>query len=625
MQITINGNVYNFEQGQTILDVARANNIDIPSLCHDEKVQPAGACGLCVVEAEGIPRLLRACSTQAKDGMVISAESERVGKSRKTALELLLSDHTGDCRAPCSLACPAETDCQGYVKLMAEGDYAGAVKIIKERLPFPSSIGRVCPHPCEDACRRQLVEEPISICFLKGFAGDNVTVAAPEAAPDTGKKVAIIGGGPKGLTAAYFLRQSGHAVTVYECMPEMGGALRYGIPEYRLPKDVLRKEIEEIRQTGVEFMNNTQIGISEEMHRQYGLGPRLTLEDLRTNFDAVVAAGGAGLSVPLRCPGEELPGVIGGAVFLTDIAVGNPVDIKGKNVAVVGGGNTAMDACRTAVRLGAASVCVIYRRTRAEMPAEDIEITEAEEEGVVFKYLVTPLEILGSRHVEKLRLQVMQLGEPDASGRRSPVAVEGREELLEVDVVIAAIGQKPNLNPGFGLSGLAQTKWGTVVADEKTFETNIKGVFAIGDLTNKGADIAVSAIGEGRRAAEVVDRYLRGENLVADIEVLVKDEKTAEDLADREKAPRAKMPHRAACERNRDFGEVNLGFQNDEAQREAKRCLECGCAAYKDCKLLNYANRYNADPLRFCGEKRRRETETTRLRRNPDKCILCGL
>ncbi|MCL2054010.1 MAG: FAD-dependent oxidoreductase [Oscillospiraceae bacterium] len=618
IKINIDGRDIYGSQGQTILAVAAENGVAIPTLCHDERVEIYGSCGICAVEAEGIPKLLRACATLAKDGMVIKTNTERVLKNRKTVLELLLSDHTGDCLPPCTLACPAQTDCQGYVKLIANGKYKEALKLIKEKIPLPSSIGRVCPHPCEEACRRQLVEEPISIAALKRFAGDlelggNGDTAA-EAKPPSGKKAAVIGGGPGGLTAAYFLKLYGHDVTIYEAMPHMGGMLRYGIPEYRLPKAILQEEIDNIEKMGVNFINNTKIG------------ENLTLESLRESFDSVIVAVGAWSGMGLRCPGDELDGVLGGIDFLREVAL-NGVDdsFKGKKVAVVGGGNSAMDACRTAVRLGALEVYNIYRRTKNEMPAEEIEIIEAEEEGVIFKNLTNPLEILGEGgRVKSIKLQIMELGAPDASGRRAPVPVPGKEENIEVDIVISAIGQR--LNPA-GFETLDATKWGTLAADENTFRTNIDDVFAIGDATNKGADIAVSAIGEAKRAAEMVDRHLKGERLEYNPPYLVKTEKTADDFSDYEKKPRVKVSERAAAERRNDFLEINPCFTEDEAKKEASRCLECGCLDYFECKLINYANKYGVQPEKYSGKLHSRpiEDDIPKIRRTPDKCVLCGL
>ena len=614
--VTINGKVCKAEEGKTILEIASANGIEIPTLCHHSSVKKYGACGICLVEAEKSPKLMRACSTVAMDGQIINTESDRVIRARKVALELLMSDHDGDCKGPCSLNCPAGTDCQGYVKKIAEGDNFAAVEIIKEKLPLPASIGRVCPHPCEKACRRTNVEEPISIAYLKYYAADKVhsegkSVVAVKSA-QTGKKVGIIGGGPAGLTAAYFLAAKGHSVTICDAMPKMGGMLRYGIPQYRLPKEILDKEIDEIASLGVEMKNNFKIG------------RETTFEDFCNKYDAVIVAIGAWKSMGIGCLGEDLEGVWGGIDFLRNVSLGIDTNI-GKNVAVVGGGNTAMDACRTAVRLGAENVYVIYRRTEKEMPAEKIEIAEAKEEGVTFKFLTNPAEIIGENgKVTKVKLQVMELGEPDASGRRSPVPVEGKFEILDVDTVISAIGQKVNVE---GFEALELNKRGIISADEYTFRTSNPKVFAVGDATNKGASIAIAAIGEANKAADVVDSFLKG-NIVPYVAPFVSERTvTKEMFEDKEVIPRAVMPCRPAEERRNDFKEVNLGFSDEQAINEAKRCLECGCHEYKTCRLIRCANRYKLNPKRFSGEKHMHETETklVSIERNQGKCILCGL
>jgi formate dehydrogenase major subunit len=612
IKLNIDGIELTGAEGQTILDVAKKNNIDIPTLCHDERVEIYGACGLCVVEIEGSPKLFRACATLAAEGMVVKTATERIKKNRKTALELLLGDHVGDCRAPCTLACPAHTECQGYVKLIAEGKFGEALKLIKEKIPLPASIGRVCPHPCEEACRRELVEEPISICALKQYAGDQNLEYIPETKEPTGKNVAIVGGGPGGLTAAYFLRQQGHGATIYEAMPQMGGMLQYGVPKYRLPKKILQKEIAEIEKMGVKFKNNAKIGRD------------VSLDDLRGNYDAVILAVGAWVNSRLGCPGEELGGVIGALDFLREVDTASKL-FEGRRVAVVGGGDIAMDACRTSVRLGACKVYNIYRRTKNEMPANIGEITEAEEEGVIFKNLTNPLEITGENGQAKaVRLQIMELGEPDASGRRSPVPVAGKEETIEVDFVIVAIGSKTGKS---GLEKVETTKWGTLTADENTFATNLDGVFAIGDATNKGADIAVSAIGEARQAAEMVDKYLKGEEVKFEPQYIVKSEKTKEDFADRENLPRVKIRCREADERRGDFLEVNFAMGEAEAKKEAARCLECGCHDFFECKLIDYANRYKVQPEKYGGGETHRYAKDDILGRiefNHEKCILCG-
>lgn len=616
IKITVNGREMTGKKGDTILTIAAQNGVEIPNLCYHQDLKLYGACGLCVVEADNSPKLLRACSTVASDGMVIHTDSPRAKQARKIALELLMSDHLGDCRAPCGLRCPAQTDVQGYLKAIANGDDREAVRIIKEKIPIPASIGRVCPHPCEKDCRRGLVEEPLSIAYLKAFAADNDLASAdpwkPEIADPTGRKVAVVGGGPAGLSAAYYLRLSGHAVTVFDAMPEMGGMLRYGIPEYRLPKAVLAQEVAAIAELGVELKNNVRLGVD------------VTLEGLRSDFDAVLLAVGAWKSSGVGCPGEELQGVLGGIDFLREVNLGRKPEI-GKKVAVVGGGNTAMDACRTAVRCGAEEVYVVYRRTRAEAPAEDIEIEEAMEEGVVFKFLTNPAEIMGEDgKVKAVKLQVMELGEPDASGRRSPVPVEGKFETLEVDTVIAAIGQKCD---AAGLDGVELSRRGTVTANESTGLTNLRGVFAAGDATNRGASIAIEAIAEGDRAARAMDAYLKGESMDFPQPYYSKKTVTAEMLADRPKLPRAVMSVKDPEQRRHTFEQVIDGFTEEQARGEAKRCLECGCHDFADCKLIRYANQEPIAPERFAGAKHEcfKEQKLVCIERDQGKCILCNL
>ena len=676
IKIIINGKECTGNKGDTILKIATANGVFIPTLCHFEGVKDYGACGVCLVEGEGLPKLMRACSTVAADGWKLSTETDRVKRARKIAFELLMSDHDGDCIGPCSLNCPAGTDVQGYIKQIALGNDYQAVKIIKETNPLPAAIGRVCPHPCEKNCRRRFVEQPMSIAYMKYFAADrdlHLTSAydgikdgsvfaggmngkcgisipptyKPSVAPDTGKKVAIIGGGPAGLTAAFFLRRKGHAVTIYDAMPEMGGMLRYGIPEYRLPKRILQREIAEIANLGVELKNNIRIVPDSSCGHEskdaalarntFGSGSQVTLEVLRSQYDAVIIAVGAWNSTGVGCLGSDAEGVIGGIDFLRE--VDKAVDVYGtdgkltkeinigKSVAVVGGGNTAMDACRTSIRLGAENVYVIYRRSRNEMPAADDEIDEAIEEGVTFKFLTNPAEIISENgKVKQIKLQVMQLGEPDASGRRKPVPVEGKFETLDVDTVISAIGQKFNTA---GFEAIELNKKGKIAIDEATFRTNLEGVFAVGDVANNGDDIAIAAIGAANKAAKVIDSYLAGEIVPYKKPFASErnEEKVKAELALKEKAPRIEMPKRPAAERRNDFKEVNLGFAEADVRKEAARCLECGCHDYEDCRLIYCARQNDINPDRFKGEYHKGfvEQRLVTIERNQNKCILCNL
>ena len=616
-RLNINGKEVTGVAGQTILEVARENDIFIPTLCYDERTKIYGSCGLCMCEVEGNPKLCKACATEIAPGMVIRTNTERVIESRKTNLELLLSNHTGDCRPPCVLACPGQTDCQGYVGLIANGEYEKALELIKDKIPLPAALGRVCPHPCEEACRRGLIDEPISIQQLKRFAADvdlEGEVFVPECEEDTGKSVAIIGGGPMGLSAAYFLRQMGHDVTIFESMPNAGGMLRYGIPEYRLPKAVLDEEIATIESMGVEIITNTKVGVD------------IPFETVRSDYDAVLLGIGAWVSTGVGCKGEDAEGVIGGIDFLRRVVRNEEIGMSRK-VAIVGCGNTAMDACRTAVRLGAEEVYNIYRRTKDEMPADMVEIEEAEEEGVIFKNLTNPIEVVKDEngHVKEVVLQVMELGEPDASGRRKPVPVEGKTETLAIDTMILAIGQAVDAT----VFDCDKTRKNAIAYDPDTFMTSIPGVFAGGDCGNDKISIAIEAIADARKAADSIDAYLYGEVLKYEKPYVVeRDDITEKTFEDRERMCRPEIPQLSPEERKDNFSEViPEGFTEEQAVAEASRCLECGCHDYFECKLIDFANQYDVHPERFAGEKSTIEFEDDHpfIVRDPNKCILCGL
>jgi len=603
--------------GQTILEAAKENGIDIPTLCFDERTEIYGACGICVCEVEGNPKMVKACATEIAPNMVIKTDTEKVIESRKTNLELLLSDHIGDCRPPCTLGCPANTDCQGYVGLIANGEFESAIELIKDKIPLPASIGRVCPHPCEDNCRRKLVEEPIDILSLKRFAADQDLFDddpfMPDIPPATGKSVGIIGGGPMGLSAAYFLRKMGHDVTIFDAMPKLGGMLRYGIPEYRLPKEVLDEEIALIARMGVTMIPNTKIGVD------------IPFKTVKEDYDAILIGIGAWISTGVGCKGEDTGGVIGGIDFLRKVVRNEEIKL-GKNVAIVGGGNTAMDACRTAVRLGAENVYNIYRRTKDEMPADMIEIVEAEEEGVIFKNLTNPIEVISDEngHVKQVVLQIMELGEPDASGRRAPKPVEGKTETLDIDTLIPAIGQAVDAS----CLDLDKTKRGAIAYDPETYMTSIPGVFAGGDCGNDKISIAIEAIADAKKAVEIIDEYLSGEMIKYEKPYFVtRDDITEKTFEDRERMCRPKMSHLEAEERKHNFTEIVLGYDEEQAVCEASRCLECGCHDFFECKLIQFANEYDVKPERFDGDKNKIEFDDEHpfIVRDPNKCILCGL
>ncbi|MGD0235703.1 MAG: NAD(P)-binding protein [Syntrophorhabdales bacterium] len=626
LNVTINGNKYSANPGQTILDVAKEHQIDdIPTLCHDPKLPPYGSCYLCVVEVEGLEKLIPSCASPVSDGMVIHTNNARIRQSRKTALELLLSNHYADCLGPCTQTCPAGVDVQGYVALMAAGRYREAVKLIKEKNPLPLVCGRVCVRECETACRRNMVDEPVGIDYLKRYAADADIVDpwVPVVPPSSGKKVAVVGGGPAGLTCAYFLALKGHAATIFEQAPALGGMLRYGIPEYRLPKQMLDREIKWITDLGVDVKTNTT------------LGRAVTIESLKKDgFDAIFLAIGAQKAKGMGLDGEtETPGVIGGADFLRQMQAAKDEEkpkIFGR-VVVVGGGNTAIDAARTSLRLGAEKVAVLYRRTQKEMPANEMEIEAAIEEGIEMRFLSAPTGIVTKDgRLRGLTCIRMELGEADASGRRSPVPVEGSEYVLECDLVVSAIGQDIDLGTIAADGRLKTTRSKAIQTDKGTFETSIPGVFAGGDAIT-GPAVAIDAIAHGRMAASAIDQYIReGMAKPEPLGFVSRKESFGKlvesDFAQFPKVAKEKMHELPVAERVRTLAEVEVGFTEAQACTEASRCLECGCSAYFDCALRKYATDFGVDLARFVGDVRKYKVDRDHpfISLDPNKCISCG-
>jgi len=622
MQITIDGKKCDASQGETILDVARRGGIEIPTLCFQEDLKPYGSCFICAVEVEGAPRLVPSCATPVADGMVVHTDSERVRASRKVCMELLLSDHVGDCRGPCQVECPAGIDIPGFISLLAEGDEALSIRLIKETMPFPASLGRVCPRPCEEQCTRLCQDEAVSICFLKRYVADvdleTDTPYVPEVASPTGKRVAIVGAGPAGLSAAFYLRKEGHEVVVFDAHAEPGGMLRWGIPAYRLPREVLAAEIDVIRRMGVDIRCGEK------------LGEDITLGGLAKDYDAVFMAIGAQSSQSMRVQGEgaALPGID----FLERVARGERVDTGGR-VVIVGGGNTAIDASRTAVRLGAKEVTILYRRTREEMPADDLEVDAALAEGVKIHFLAAPIAMEKSGGEVSLTCIRMELGEPDASGRRRPKPIDGSEFKIEATSVIAAIGQGVDADCLDDSSEIRLTKWNTLDVDPETFETSRLGVFAGGDCST-GADIAVRAIAAGRKAAASIGQHLIGEPVTGDsMGYLHRIAEEPEGLPDaiRQKVAdnpgeRVPMPELPPKKRVRGWDEVEKGYDRDGALEEAARCVSCGCRTYESCKLRKYALEFGAEPERFAGSRREIFVDDSHptIRYEAHKCIMCG-
>ncbi len=620
VEITLNEKKLLVSPRQTILEVSEEQGIEIPTLCHDPRLEPYASCWMCIVKVSGAKGFVPACSTKVRQGMHITTDDEDIHATRRMALELLLSNHYGDCRPPCSLTCPSNIDVQGYVGLIANRRYREALQLIKRDNPFPAAIGRVCPRPCEDACRRNLVDEPVAIDWLKRFVADRDLFSAdgydPPLAAGMGRSVAVVGAGPAGLSAAYYLVQEGVEVTIYEAEAKAGGMLRYGIPDYRLPQDTLDLEIETILRLGVQLKTGLRIGKDVQ------------LEELRQRYDAVVLTSGAWKSRGLRVEGEDKPGVIAGIDFLHGVALGERPDL-GQTVAVVGGGNTAIDSARTAVRLGAAEVNLYYRRSDVEMPASPIEVEEAIEEGVHFYYLVAPLMIGQKGNGQKsLRLIKMELGEPDSSGRRRPIPIEGSDFEVQVDTIITAIGQYADTGFLESFDGLLNEK-GYLICDASTGHTPIVGLFAAGDLVT-GPDIAIRAIAGGKHAARAALAHLRGERYSIDEEFLSKKENfgelTEDDYRDETRIPRRKMKTVSPAKRTSTFGEIEKGYTEKQAVEEAVRCMECGCQDVEECKLKRYAQDYGASQIRYAGEIQRHPIDETHpyITRDPAKCVLCG-
>ncbi|GAB4340973.1 MAG: hypothetical protein Kow0099_17330 [Candidatus Abyssubacteria bacterium] len=479
--------------------------------------------------------------------------------------------------APCREACPAGIDVPRYIRCIKQGKFDEALAVIRERIPFPSICGYACYSPCETMCGNRQFGEPIAIRALKRAAAErggelwrkNLTLAA-----DTGKRVAVVGSGPSGLTAAYYLATLGHRVTVMEALDEAGGMMRFGIPKYRLPREVLDKEIGYVKAIGVTIEMNRRVDSLDHVFQR--------------GYDAVYLACGAHKSVRLGIPGEELSGVIDGITFLREVNRGKKAKLGGR-VAVIGGGNTAVDAARCAIRLGAREVVLIYRRSQAEMTAYEEEVGSAVREGVKLQFLATPVHV--SRQEKKLALTLvrMELGKPDASGRRSPTPLKDSEFNEQFDTVIVAVGQTPDLPASLGVK---LTDAHTAAVNVETLETSRPGVFAGGDMVSGPASI-IDAIAYGRKAAVSIDRFLGGVGRIDQELAPVEEEVVVMDYED-EGRVRVAVPCAGLSDRACDFQPVERGLTAEMAVKEAERCRSCDARQFdiqvyaEGCKECGY-------------------------------------
>jgi NADPH-dependent glutamate synthase beta subunit-like oxidoreductase len=504
------------------------------------------------VQFSSVVRVLREMAV--KEGYVDPGAFERLG--------------TG----PCKASCPANISICGFISAISQGQYAEGLKLIKREMPFPAVCGRVCPHPCEEACNRGEVDEPIAIEYLKRFLADvdlaSDTQYLPEIKEQKEDKVAIVGAGPAGLTTAYYLAIAGYRVTIFEKLPVAGGMMAVGIPEYRLPRNILQGEIDVIKKLGVEIKLNFEIGKD------------LSFEDMRKDYKAVFISVGCHQAMKLGIPGEDdFDGVVDCITFLREINLGTPPAHKGRLV-VLGGGNAAIDSARVAKRSRHEDVAILYRRTREEMPASPWEIEEAIEEGIDLEFLTAPLKIVGDNgKVTGLECIRMTMGEPDESGRRKPIPIEGSEFTVQADVVVVAIGQRSELSFLGNGHGIDVSKRNTIEADPVTAATNIPGIFAGGDVAS-GPRIVVEAVAFGKQAAISIDRYLKGEDIKTGRGEAWKGMTFEPDHTER--TDRQSMSRLPVAERDGSFREVDLGFNEEQASREANRCLRlCGMQKVK--------------------------------------------
>ena len=657
-RLVIDGQPVEVEPGATILDAARRLGIAIPTLCHRDEpgdgqyacawLEPMSACFLCVVQVEGRPTLTPACTAPAEDGMTVVTDSDDIRDARRTALELLLSDHAGDCLAPCVLACPAGLDVPGFITDALAGPHVEAIATLRARLPLAASLGRICPRFCETVCRRAHVDDPIAIRDLHRAVADRGLAAdgpyTPERAPGTGKRVAIVGAGPAGLSAAFHLLARGHDCTLFDDHDEPGGRFRYGVPSFRLPPSVVAGEAAIIERLGGAFRPGVRVGRD------------VAFDDLRRDFDAVLIAVGAQSTAPPDCAGADLarPALD----LLEQAARGDAPALNGAAV-VAGGDHVAIACARTALRLGAEPVTLCWpgrRPTRGPLVAL---IHDAEAEGIDCRFETT-LKMIAASNVIPSPLTGEGEGgggsaapgrrmNPDAPPPSSPSTTPGGGDAsragdgvtvtltcdgVDTTVTAAAVfaAMKRSVEPDVATAAGLSTGSTGITVDRRTMATSTPGIFAAGEAVT-GGSFGVRAVAAGRLAAVAIDQFLAGADVTGEApEVNVRIGTLSE--SDRaalfggvEQAPRAAPERLDPTARRTTFDEVTAGLTDAAVEAEMARCLQCSCRKVASCRLRRHAAEYGADPRAYAGEHRPLAIEAGHadVVFEPGKCILCGL